>query len=107
MSLLFSLERSCSVTIRKRKFAAGILMFLGCLLLSASAGFAQDTAKGSATGRLTLSEVVDRLTERNAERAATLTGYRSQRSYQIDYKGIPSAMHAEMVVDLKYSAPST
>jgi hypothetical protein len=95
------------MTIRKHKFAAVILVLLGSLLSSANAGYAQDPAQGPAPARLTLSEVVDRLTERNAERAATLAGYRSQRSYQIDYKGIPSGMHAEMVVELKYSAPST
>ena len=69
--------------------------------------FAQDGAQGPAKVRLPLAEVVERLTERNAERAAALSGFRSERTYQIDYKGIPSSMHAEMVVDLNYSAPAT
>ena len=74
------------------------------LLLAPASGFAQETISPA---RLTLPEVVERLTERNAERAADLAGYRSQRTYQLDYKGIPRGMHAEMVVDLKYQAPST
>ena len=61
----------------------------------------------AAPARLSLTEVVEKLTEMNTVRAAALTGYRSRRTYDIDYKGIPSIMHAEMVVDLKYSAPST
>jgi hypothetical protein len=53
-----------------------------------------------------MSQVVELLTQRNDERAAALAAYRSQRCYQIDYGGIPSSMHAEMVVELTYSAPS-
>lgn len=93
--------------IRKRAFPAVIFALLGGLLFSANAGFAQDPAQGPGQPRLTLPEVVERLTEMNAERAAALTGYRSQRTYQIDYKGIPSGMHAEMVVELTYNAPSS
>ena len=93
--------------IRKRGIVAGIFTLLGCLLFSAGAGFAQDPPPASSPARLSLQEVVERLTERNAERAAALAGYRSQRSYAIDYKGFPSNMHAEMVVELTYSAPST
>ena len=92
---------------RKQRFSAIIFVLLGCMSFSANAGFAQESAQGTSAGRLPLSEVVERLTERNAERAATLAGYHSQRSYQIDYKGIPANMHAEMVVELKFTAPST
>ena len=91
---------------RKRYFTPGIFALLSCLLVPAMASFAQDSAE-KAAARLTLPEVVARLTERNAERAAELSGFRSERTYQIDYKGIPHAMHAEMVVDLTYSAPAT
>jgi hypothetical protein len=94
--------------IRNRIFLPICLAFLACLFLSASNGFAQDPATAAAApARLSLTEVVDRLTEMNTARAAALTGYRSRRTYDLDYKGIPSNMHAQMVVDLKYSAPST
>jgi hypothetical protein len=95
------------MTMRKFILPAGVFALLACLLFPAKASFAQDAPQTLAHARLTLPEVVERLTERNAERAAELSGYRSERTYQIDYKGIPSAMHAEMVVDLNYHAPST
>jgi hypothetical protein len=111
MNPLFRREDLRSRMIRKPAFPAIIFALLGCLLFSANAGFAQDAVRnllqGPAQARLTLPEVVERLTEMNAVRAAELTGYRSRRSYQVDYKGIPGRMHAEMVVELTYSAPST
>ena len=91
----------------KHAFSVSIFALLGYLLFSANSGLAQEPAKEPAAARLSLPEVVERLTEMNAERAAALTGYESQRTYQIDYKGFPSSMHAEMVVELKYSAPSS
>jgi len=54
-----------------------------------------------------LSEIVDNMTEKNAERAKALQHYRSRRIYQLDYKGFPSDMHAEMVVEVSYDAPAT
>jgi hypothetical protein len=93
--------------IRKHTIPTLIFSLFWCLLFSAIGGFAQDPPPAPAAARLTLPEVVERLTERNAERAAALGGYHSQRTYAIDYKGIPANMHAEMVVELSYSAPST
>ena len=46
------------------------------------------------------------MTERNAQRAADLAGYRSRRTYQLEYKGFPRGMQAELIVDLKYQAPN-
>jgi hypothetical protein len=105
-SSLLRLERIRSMIVRKPPFPAAIVVFLGCFLFAACAGFAQGSAQASSHARLTLSQVVELLTERNDERAAALAGYRSQRSYQIDYSGIPRNLHAEIVVELTYSAPS-
>ncbi len=91
--------------IRKSSLPSFILIFFAGLILSENTGFAQDAA--SAPARLPLSEVVDRLTERNDVRALALAGYRSRRTYQLEYKGIPRNMRAEMIVELKYSAPTT
>jgi hypothetical protein len=99
--------KTSSMTIRGHASSALILASLTCLLLSASTGFAQGPTIGPGQGRLTLSEVVDRLTEKNAERAQALEQYRSRRSYELDYTGFPKNMHAEMVVDMVYSAPAT
>jgi hypothetical protein len=35
-----------------------------------------------------------------------IDGYRGRRIYQLDYKGFPSNMHAEMVVEVSYDAPA-
>ncbi len=76
------------------------LTVISCL--APTAGFGQETAS---PGRLSLAEVIERLTERNAQRAADLASYRSRRTYQLEYKGFPRGMRAELVVDLKYQAP--
>jgi len=93
--------------IRNRLFSPICFVLLACLILLAGNGFAQDLALAAVPARLSLPEVVEKLTEMNTQRAAALTGYRSRRTYDLDYKGIPANMHAQMVVDLKYTAPST
>jgi hypothetical protein len=95
------------MTFRGRAYAALIPVCLACLLLSVNSGAAQDSAPAPTQDRLTLPEVVEKLTEMNAERALALQRYSSQRTYQLDYVGFPSSMHSEMVVDMRYSAPAT
>jgi hypothetical protein len=80
---------------------------LASLLLSANLGRAQDVTIGPGQPRLPLSEVVDRLTEKNAERTKALERYTSRRTYRLDYTGFPSGMHAEMIVNMSYTAPAT
>ena len=94
--------------LRKPVFpVASFFVFLACLLIAARTAFAQASAQASGHIRLTLSQVVELLTERNDERGAALAAYRGLRSYEINYRGVPRNMHAEMVVELTYSAPST
>ena len=57
--------------------------------------------------RLDLSQVVDKLVEKNAERADALQKYQGRRFYTLDYTGFPASFHAEMVVDMIYDAPAT
>ena len=57
--------------------------------------------------RLNLSQVLDRLVEKNAERADALQSYQGRRTYRLDYTGFPASLHAEMVVDMFYDAPAT
>jgi hypothetical protein len=54
---------------------------------------------------LTLSQVVEKLTQRNAARAKALESYHGKRVYQLDYKGFPKELHAEMAVEMTYNAP--
>lgn len=55
---------------------------------------------------LTLSQVVEKLVQKNAERANALQSYRGKRIYQLDYQGFPKQLRAEMVVEMTYTAPA-
>jgi len=54
-----------------------------------------------------LSQVVEKLVQKNAERAKALENYRGKRIYKIDYKGFPATLAAEVVVEMTYTAPAT
>ena len=56
---------------------------------------------------LNLTQVMDKLIEKNAERMDALQKYQNRRSYSLDYTGFPTSFHAEMVVDMVYDAPGT
>jgi hypothetical protein len=68
---------------------------------------AQDAAPVAAPARLSLSEIVDNMAKTNAQRARDLEHYQGKREYELDYKGFPENLHADMVVRVSYSAPST
>ncbi|MGA9800382.1 MAG: hypothetical protein WBQ68_15330 [Terriglobales bacterium] len=58
-------------------------------------------------GGLNVEEVVNRLVQKNLDRASALEAYRGSRTYRLDYRGFPGSRSAEMVVDVKYSTPGT
>jgi len=60
----------------------------------------------AAEPRLTLAQVVEKLVQKNAERAKALESYRGKRIYKIDYKGFPTALRAEVIVEITYTAPA-
>jgi len=84
-----------------------VLSLLVASLFSPSLGVAQDSAPAAAPTRLSLSEIVDNMAKKNAQRAKDLGHYQGRREYQLDYKGFPGDLHADMVVRVSYSAPST
>ena len=45
--------------------------------------------------------------KRNAERANALGSYRGRRLYRLDYVGFPKHLHAEMLVDMRYTTPAS
>ena len=57
--------------------------------------------------RMNLSQLLDKLVEKNGERADALQKYQGRRVYSLEYKGFPASFHAEMVVDMTYDAPTT
>jgi outer membrane lipoprotein-sorting protein len=56
---------------------------------------------------LNLSQLLENLFQKNAERAEALQKYQGTRVYNLDYKGFPTSFHAEMTVDVTYDAPAT
>jgi outer membrane lipoprotein-sorting protein len=56
---------------------------------------------------LPVEQVVKRLQERNAERAAALDQYEVTRVYHMQYRGFPSDRSAEMVINMAYHAPNS
>src|SRR5271169_3471611 len=83
------------------------LLVLACIavgLLSPERQFAQN--QDPSPVQLTVPQVVDQLVKRNAERASALRRYRGRCLYRLDYVGFPTHLHAEMLVDMTYTAPA-
>lgn len=55
---------------------------------------------------LPLEDVVRNLQQKNAQRAAALSGFEGTRVYRMQYHGFPSDRDAEMEVDVTYHAPN-
>lgn len=56
---------------------------------------------------LTSEQVVNKLVQRNLERAQALAAYQGTRIYRLDYQGFPGSRSAEMTVDVRYRSPAT
>ena len=85
-----------------------IASLLLLILVWPARAHAQSTNPQEVIGHgLNLSQVMDKLVEKNAERADALQKYQSRRFYSMDYTGFPTSLHAEMVVDMIYDAPAT
>ncbi len=86
-----------------------------CALLLAAWSFSatcQSTAPvhastAVASAPLALEQVIRKLQENNAERAAALNEYQATRVYRMQYRGFPSNRDAEMVVHMAYQAPNS
>jgi hypothetical protein len=84
-----------------------LFVLLAVFALSPSRVPAQSASGIPAQPPLTLSQVVANLVQMNAARFKALQGYRSRRTYNLDYTGFPATFHAEMTVDATYAAPDT
>jgi hypothetical protein len=79
-------------------------IILALLISSSCASLCQRATQGTP---LPVDQVVKRLQEKNAERAAVLTQYEATRVYRMQYRGFPSDREAEMVVTVDYHAPNS
>jgi len=80
-----------------------LLALLGSPNLRAQSSIVQPTMEA----RLNLPQLVDKLVEKNLERSDALQKYQGRRTYTLAYSGFPASLHAEMVVDMTFEAPST
>lgn len=55
----------------------------------------------------TTEQVVNKLVQRNLERAHALAAYQGTRIYRLEYHGFPGSRSAEMTVAVKYHSPGT
>ena len=92
------------MVVRRQKYFPFLAIFV---VLTPMEMIAQAPAAPSAEPRLTLSEVVDTLVRKNAERAEALESYRGKRTYHLEYTGFPTGLRAEMIVEMTYNAPSS
>jgi hypothetical protein len=97
-------EKETSMAVRRRNYLPLLALFVAPTPI---AMIAQAPAAGSAESRLTISQIVDNLVRKNAERAKALEGYRGKRIYHLEYAGFPTALRAEMIVEMTYNAPSS
>ncbi|HSZ20291.1 MAG TPA: hypothetical protein VK770_10890 [Candidatus Acidoferrum sp.] len=88
-----------------RLTAVPLLLLL--LLWPARASAQSSIPQGIIEARMNLPQVLDKLVEKNAERADALQSYQNRRFYSLDYTGFPTSLHATMVVDMTYDAPAT
>jgi len=86
---------------------------LGAQLLLCAGAWQPATAQPSNTAAteprsgLTSEQVVDKLIQRNLQRAQALAAYQGTRTYRLEYHGFPSSRSAEMTVAVKYRSPET
>jgi hypothetical protein len=93
-------------------FLAGLA---AVLLLAADAprSFAADAAavpvatSGAIAAGMGVDEIVGRMGQQNAQRAAALRGFDGKRSYELVYHGFPSNREAAMEVAAHYAAPAS
>jgi hypothetical protein len=76
-------------------------------VLSPNRVAAQNPAGTAVTPPLTLSQVTEKLVQMNDVRFKALEGYRGRRTYDIVFTGFHTTLHAEMSVDVTYTAPDT
>jgi hypothetical protein len=100
---------------RMRSFRCCALIFLlplfWCLAAvcqPASQGYdSTSTSYSAPNGLLPVGQIVKKLQEKNAKRAAALDEYEATRVYHMQYRGFPSDRDAEMVVSMTYHAPNS
>jgi hypothetical protein len=93
-------RRSRSGTQPKFRLSLMVLATLAC----APSAWPQNTPALPAIGA---DQVVQRLLEKNRERAEGLQHYSATRSYRLEYRGFPASADATMEVEVNYDTPGS
>jgi hypothetical protein len=81
-----------------------VALSIAVLLLCAPAACPQNEAALPALGA---DQVVQRLLDKNKERADGLQHYLGKRSYRLEYRGFPTSAEATMEVEVNFDAPAS
>ncbi len=81
-----------------------VTLSIAVLLLCAPAACPQSEA---VLPELGADQVVQRLLEKNKERADGLQHYLGKRSYRLEYRGFPTSADATMEVEVNFDAPAS
>jgi hypothetical protein len=81
-----------------------VTLSIAVLLLCAPAACPQSEAALPALGA---DQVVQRLLEKNKERAEGLQHYSGKRGYHLEYRGFPTSAEAAMEVEVNFDAPAS
>ena len=104
--ILYPRARSCKIAaFRQSGFLLALLLALDLFAFGQTPVPARPASLTAPP--MTLSQVVDALIARNAQRAKDLQSYQGRRVYTLVYRGFPSDLHASIVVDMTYEAPNT
>jgi hypothetical protein len=93
---------------RGHKMLSGSRAWFPMLLLSTVTLLSPPTAwPQGGLPALDAEQVVQRLMEKNKERAEGLQHYLGKRSYRLEYRGFPASTEATMEVEVNFDAPAT
>ena len=85
---------------QRSRFTSMTAIALGLLL---TVGHAANPSSKNAS----VEEIAQQMASANRKRSEQLAGYTARRRYSVSYRGFPSSLSAEMVVDVTYVAPLT
>jgi hypothetical protein len=96
----------------KRSTTSGFMPWYAILIVAMAAGSMAAgpiawSQANPALRDLSADQVVNRLIDKNRERAAALQHYTSKRTYHLEYRGFPGSSDAAMEVDVNFDAPSS
>ena len=95
------------MALARRSRISILIASIALVLSSPGKGVPQTPTPSAQEPQLTLPQIVEKLVEMNLQRAEALEQYRSRRLYRLDYTGFPKSLHAEMAVNMNYTAPAT